>query len=120
MLGNLDKIVYVEDMKKMGTFYLETLGLKLRLPDDPGALADSHWVEFDTGETTLCLHSGRKGDPGEQAPEFSFRAEDVHGAREELIRRGVPMGEMQNLGYGSAFCSGRDPEGNVFFISGSA
>jgi hypothetical protein len=46
--------------------------------------------------------------------------DDVASRREELIARGVPMGDIKSYGTTGPLCDGIDPEGNVFQISGAA
>ena len=45
-----------------------------------------------------------------------FRVADVPAARQELIRRGVAMGEMRSPAPGVQVSDGADPEGNRFSI----
>jgi hypothetical protein len=45
-----------------------------------------------------------------------FRVTDVPGARQGLLRRGVPMGEVRSPAPGVQVSDGVDPEGNRFSI----
>ncbi len=71
---------------------------------------------FDTGACRLCLHGGGKGRIGEEAPKVVFQVEDVAQTREELMQRGVTLGEIRSPAPGVTVCDGRDPAGNPFSL----
>ena len=55
------------------------------------------------------------GGPG-NPHKLVFHADDVPAMREELVRRGAPMQEVETFG-DLVVCDGRDPEGHRFQIS---
>jgi catechol 2,3-dioxygenase-like lactoylglutathione lyase family enzyme len=59
------------------------------------------------------------GDPG-SVKGVQLVVEDIDAVREELTRRGVPVGDVQQLGPegspGSRFCFFEDPDGNSWAI----
>jgi predicted enzyme related to lactoylglutathione lyase len=116
-LGPLIEIIlYAQDMTRQVGFYRDMLGL-----DDtyPAGLADysaEHWVTFNTGGCTLCLHSGGQGDSGKTAPKFVFRVDEIFDARQLLIERGVSVGEVRTAAPGVLVADARDPEGNAFSL----
>src|SRR5260370_41881999 len=77
-------IVYVKDADKAKSFYRDTLGMKLKV-DDEG------WVEFESGATTLALHSDPKLSdqraPGQPMP--VFQVEDINRVYQSLKNAGV-------------------------------
>lgn len=79
-------IVYVQDTKKSVPFYRDILGMTVKSEEDG-------WVELDTGSTTLALHGMKPGQkhPGkvEGQPIVVFTVDNVHEAREELVKKGV-------------------------------
>jgi catechol 2,3-dioxygenase-like lactoylglutathione lyase family enzyme len=112
----LEVILYVQDMPAQVAFYHDRLGLALKAPQDPTEAGRAAWVELETGPTTLALHAGGQRRLGEDAPKIVFRVEDVPAAREALLRRGVPMGEVRSPHPNTLVCDGKDPEGNPFSI----
>jgi|LakMenEpi03Aug12_release.lakeMendotaPanAssembly.Ray.scaffolds.fasta_scaffold194033_2 lactoylglutathione lyase len=113
-------IVYVKDAQASIPFYKDTLGMTLKLDDDG-------WVEFETGGTTFCLHSGSepitaKHGYGQPLPVFSV--EDFHGTVDALKNAGVKLikGPVQvceagpdKVGMSVEFA---DPDGNVLSVFG--
>lgn len=112
----IEVILYVRDMATQVAFYRDTLGLDVSYPHDRDSYADEMWVTLATGDCTLALHGGATGVPGPAAPTIVFQVDDIHAAREALIERGVPMGEIRSAAPGILVCDARDPEGNRFSI----
>jgi catechol 2,3-dioxygenase-like lactoylglutathione lyase family enzyme len=124
----MEVILYVQDMNAQVSFYRDVLGLQVTEPAGFLESADSRksgsiqdfegvfWVTLATGACTLALHAGGERRQGEDAPKIVFRVADVPGARDELLRRGVPMGEVRSPAPGVQVCDGLDPEGNKFSI----
>jgi predicted enzyme related to lactoylglutathione lyase len=112
----MEVILYVQDMGAQVAFYRDLLGLKVKEPRGEGEWAGVHWAELDTGSCTLALHTGGQHRLGEDAPKIVFRVSDVPGARHELMRRGIPMGEVRSPAPGVQVSDGADPEGNKFSI----
>ena len=112
----MEVILYVQDMGAQVSFYRDLLGLEVKEPRGEGEWSGAHWVELDTGSCTLALHAGGQRRLDEDAPKIAFRVSDVPGARQELARRGVPMGKVRSPAPGVQVSDGEDPEGNKFSI----
>lgn len=112
----MEVILYVENMGAQVSFYRDLLGLKVKEPQSECDWASVYWAELDTGSCTLALHAGGQRRLGEDAPKIVFRVSDVPAARQDLVRRGVPMGEVRSPASGVLVCDGSDPEGNRFSI----
>lgn len=102
-------ILNVEDMDAQVSFYRDALGLAVQH-------ADPSWTTFDTGACTLALHGGGGRKIGEDAARIVFRVADLAAAREELVQRGVELGEVRSPTPGVLVVDGRDPEGNPFHL----
>ena len=112
----MEVILYVENMNAQVDFYTNKLGFKVTYPQGIEEYTDQMWVTLDTGACTLALHGGGKRRFGADAPKIVFRVEDILASREELIRRGVVMGEVRSAAPGVWVCDGEDPEGNKLSI----
>ena len=112
----MEVILYVQDMGAQVSFYRDLLGLKVKEPPGQDDWADVHWVEMETGACTLALHAGGQRRLGDDAPKIVFHVADVPAARQALLRRGVPMGEIRSPAPGVQVADGADPEGNRFSI----
>jgi predicted enzyme related to lactoylglutathione lyase len=118
--GLIEIILYVQDMAAMVGFYRNVLGLAVQHPQDATDVSQQHWVTFATGACTLALHSGGQEPPAANAPEIVFLVEDVQAARQQLVDRGVAMGEVVAAAPGILVCGGRDPEGHRFAVESRA
>jgi predicted enzyme related to lactoylglutathione lyase len=134
----IEVILYVQDMNAQVSFYRDVLGLQVQEPADPAEPADSvesadslgsggrqdfegvTWVTLATGACTLALHAGGGRRLGDDAPKIVFLVADVPRARDELLQRGVPMGEVRSPAPGVQVCDGLDPEGNRFSVESHA
>ena len=94
----MEVIIYVEDMNAQAEFYSHKLGFEITYPQG------------------LALHGGGKRRLGVDAPKIVFRVDDILAAREELIHRGVELGEVRSAATGVWVCDGEDPEGNKLSI----
>ena len=111
-------ILYVKDANKSLPFYRDTLGLKVRV-DSPG------WVEFETGATTVALHSDEKLPavrPHGQAIAV-FNVEDIDAAYESLKAKGIkfakePQVVCETDGKAGRSADFQDPDGNPLSIFG--
>ena len=112
----MEVIIYVEDMNAQAVFYSHKLGFEITSPQGIDNYADQMWVTLDTGACTLALHGGGKRRFGADTPKIVFRVDDILAAREELIHRGVELGEVRFATTGIWVCDGEDPEGNKFSI----
>ena len=75
-----------------------------------------YWVELETGACTLALQAGGQRGFGADAPKIVFGVTDVAALRDELLLKGVLMGEIRSPGAGIMVCDGIDPEGNQFSV----
>jgi catechol-2,3-dioxygenase len=122
MYASLDRIIlYVQDVERLKKFYKEIFELPIiqEIKDE--------WVVFRAGVCELALH--RVGEPYRVADSSSWRVEtnaklvlsvarDLNEMRAELIRKGVPMGDIKVYpGLTGPLCDGTDPEGNVFQLA---
>ena len=112
----MEVIIYVEDMNTQVAFYNRKLGFEISYPQGIDNYTDQMWVTMDTGTCTLALHGGGKRRFGADAPKIVFRVDDILAAREELIQRGVQLGEVRSAAPGVWVCDGADPEGNKLSI----
>ena len=112
----MEVILYVQDMGAQVSFYRDKLGLQVKEPQGESDWSGVHWVELDTGSCTLALHAGGNRRLGDDAPKIVFRVSDLPAARQELARRGVPMGQVRSPAPGVQVSDGVDPEGNRFSI----
>jgi catechol 2,3-dioxygenase-like lactoylglutathione lyase family enzyme len=112
----MEVILYVEDMAAQLAFYRDVLGLQVKGPFAAEDYGGAYWVELDSGACTLALHAGGQRRLGADAPKIVFRVADLAAARDELLARGVPMGEVRSPAPGVLVCDGADPEGNHFSI----
>jgi len=112
----MEVIIYIEDMNVQAAFYSHKLGFEITYPQGIDNYSDQMWVTLDTGACTLALHGGGKRRLGADAPKIVFRVDDILAAREELIHRGVQLGEVRSAAPGVWVCDGEDPEGNKLSI----
>lgn len=82
-------IVYVSDMQRSTDFYRDVLGLPLKF-SSPG------WTEFNTGSTTLALHTTggdkvqqHEGRPPAGQAHIGFIVDDIQSAYEALKAQDV-------------------------------
>jgi catechol 2,3-dioxygenase-like lactoylglutathione lyase family enzyme len=114
--GLLEIILYVQDMPKMVRFYRDILGLKISPTFKGQDVTDLYWVTFETGDCSLALHGGGKGNKGIDAPKIVFNVDNVPAAREILCKQDVVLGDIRSPAPGIQVCDGKDPEGNSFSI----
>lgn len=106
----------VSDVERAITFYVEMLGftkdvdvqptegVRIVQCTPPGSACS---VGFGTG---LDVYAGEPGG----IRGLHLVVEDVAEARAELVRRGVPVGEVHDFGGGVKGASFSDPDGNSF------
>ena len=114
--GLIEIIVYVQDMNAQAAFYRDNFGLEAMFPGGVTDYKDEYWVTLNTGACVLALHGGGKKRFGSDAPKLVFGVDDIQAAREELVKRGVKLGEVRSAAPGGWVCDGEDPEGNKFSI----
>jgi predicted enzyme related to lactoylglutathione lyase len=114
MISNelIEIILYVQDMKRMTSFYHEVFNLPISYPVGVSDYSKESWVTFGTGTCALALHSGGKGRIGADTPMIVFGVKDIHFIRSTLVNRGVTLDDVFQAAPGVLVCHGRDPEGN--------
>ncbi len=104
----------VQNMMAVTEFYRDVLQLKPIFDLD---VQPPQWIEFNTGPCRLALQVASRTDgvPSTYS-RIVFYVDDIFNARQELLDRGAPMGEVEDDGR-FQYCEGQDPEGNTFQIS---
>ena len=121
MLAPMKRVViFVGDVEKCAGFFRDLFDLEpIESEDSPDV-----WLELDAGGCRLGFHKAYgpegpidtpTGGPG-NPHKLVFYAEDVAAMREELVRRGAPMQEVETFD-DLVVCDGWDPEGHRFQIS---
>jgi catechol 2,3-dioxygenase-like lactoylglutathione lyase family enzyme len=102
-------ILFTPRLAEMTIFYRDILGLEVAGQEDG-------WVDFAAGACSLALHVG-PSKVGNRPPKLAFYAEDVAGARADLLKRGLAVaGPVKSTGRFD-MCDCKDPDGNPFQIS---
>ena len=108
-------ILFVNDVSALKRFYQTVFGFAVTEE------IENEWVVFTTGTAELALHKigqpfAHTNTPKRQTNvKFVFEAPgDMHGIREELISKNVPMGDVKYFDKRYLLCDGEDSEGNVF------
>lgn len=109
-IKGIDFVCYiVKDLKEAKEFYTEKLGLTISQDGE-------QFVEFDTGNVTLCIGSadavGEKIDTPQGNGQVGIAVDDVEKAVEELKAKGVHV-EMDTQDFGQCkMAMIKDPTGN--------
>jgi catechol 2,3-dioxygenase-like lactoylglutathione lyase family enzyme len=112
-LGRLRQIILtVKNMNEQVIFYRDTLGLKVGYPHKED-YSEEFWVQFETGECSLCLHAGGRGELGKDAPRFTFEVKDIKAIKIYLEEKGLKVTDIRQAAPGKFVCDFHDPEGNV-------
>ena len=121
MLASMNRvIVFVGDVEKCAEFYRNLFDLHPVESTHPTDV----WCELDAGGCRLAFHkaygpdgpvNGPTGGP-DNPHRLVFHAEDVPAMREELVRRGAQMDDVEVFD-DLTLCDGSDPEGHRFQIS---
>jgi predicted enzyme related to lactoylglutathione lyase len=103
-------IKYVGDMERAVRFYKDQLGFALRFqsPD---------WSEFETGETTLALHSASQENPAGTS-QLGFGVPDIDKFYSEKKDNGVEFTSPPSELFGSRLAKFKDSEGAECSVSG--
>jgi catechol 2,3-dioxygenase-like lactoylglutathione lyase family enzyme len=101
-------IMFTGRMEAMADFYRAVIGLR-QIADEDG------WKEFEAGGCNVALHNGTSV-VGRRPPKLVFYSSNVAATRDNLLRRGAPLGKVKSGG-GLDLCEGKDPDGNPFQIS---
>ncbi|MGL5873185.1 MAG: VOC family protein [Xenococcaceae cyanobacterium] len=113
-------ILYVKNMDAQINFYRNILELQIKYPVGLKSYSNEIWVEFATGECTLALHLDSNKQLGQDRPKLVFSVKDIETARQQLLDRGVNIGDINSRFNGVKVADGFDPEGNPFSIYGEA
>jgi predicted enzyme related to lactoylglutathione lyase len=105
-------IKYVEDMDRAIKFYIDQFGFTLRF-QSPG------WSEFETGETTLALHSASAEHPAGTS-QLGFGVPDVDRFYAEKQDKGVEFTSAPTESFGSRIARFKDSEGAECSVSGKS
>jgi predicted enzyme related to lactoylglutathione lyase len=97
-------------------FYKENFGLQVLIPGEQDSYANEFWVEFDTGEASLCLHDGGIQDFGNDAPMFTFEVTDINRTKKFLEETKIKHGEIISPVPDHYYIDCYDPEGNKFSL----
>jgi len=114
-IGTMSRVtLVVQNMLAVTEFYRDVLKLRPIFDLD---VQPPQWIEFNTGPCTLALQVASRTDGvASTYNKIVFYVENVVNARQELLDRGAPMGEIEDDGR-FQHCEGHDPEGNKFQIS---
>ena len=111
-LRRAERLVFiVREFEISLAFYRDLLGLV------PEGSTDSNWACFDCGGLLLCLCAFSPNMPyeasllGSSPDQLLFRVADIEGTREELVRRGVAVAEIQRMNSTVRIAEFRDPDG---------
>jgi catechol 2,3-dioxygenase-like lactoylglutathione lyase family enzyme len=109
-------IIFVQNIDKLKTFYVDILGLEIIEE------TKMQWFLLQAGNCSIGLH--KIGDQYNTKEEFKFDnntkivfevAEDINKVRQQLLYKNVPMKEIKTFdNYDYWVCDGEDPEGNIF------
>lgn len=107
--------VVVDDLEQQRRFYRDRLGFR-----ETGG--SEGWVHLEVPGGGLFELIQRDPSPQYDARRYQigFTVEDIHAAREELVRRGVEaISDIggEEPGSGNMWCYFRDAEGNVFEVT---
>jgi catechol 2,3-dioxygenase-like lactoylglutathione lyase family enzyme len=107
--------VVVDDLEQQRRFYRDRLGFR-----ETGG--SEGWVHLEVPGGGLFELIQRDPSPQYDARRYQigFTVEDIHAAREELVRRGVEaISDIggEESGSGNMWCYFRDAEGNVFEVT---
>ena len=112
-------IFYVHDPMASLPFYRDLLGMKV-------TEASPHWAQFECGATSLALHSHPNLPAKRDAanPWVVFQVDDIHGAYQALLDKGVKFISPPKKVCGDETYSGlsadlADPDGNLLSLYGT-
>ncbi len=108
-------ILPVSDVDRAKAFYVDKIGF---VADHDMVVSDEiRFVQLTPPGSACSIAFGKglvEGEPG-SVKGMQMVVADVHAAREELIGRGLEVGEVQVLDWGS-FIGFSDPDGNTWAI----
>ncbi len=111
-------IIFVQNVDKLKTFYVDILGLTIVEE------FNKEWLLLQAGVCKIGLHKIPEVYLEANQESFKFDnntkivfevGEDIYAIREDLIRKNVSLKEIKTFdNYDYLFCDGEDPEGNIF------
>lgn len=111
-------MLFAHDVEALAAFYQDSFGFLRR------EHIENEWVVLAAGSTELALHRvgpawrhlSAQGEKRVTNTKLVFSVStDLVVLRQELMDRGIKMGEIKNWPDGPGpLCDGHDPEGNVF------
>jgi len=108
-------ILPVSDIDRAKVFYVDKIGF---VADHDMVVSDEiRFVQLTPPGSACSIAFGKglvEGEPG-SVKGLQIVVADVHAAREELLSRGLEVGEVQVLAWGS-FIGFSDPDGNTWAI----
>ena len=121
MIDKIGKItVYVQDQEQAKEFWLNKLGFVLKLEQPMGP--NAKWIEVGPSNnefTTLVLYSKaamEQQQPSKVAhPSVLFSTTDIESAYESMVQKGVKVGEMLKMPFGTMFTF-FDQDGNEYLL----
>jgi catechol 2,3-dioxygenase-like lactoylglutathione lyase family enzyme len=110
----------VTDVDAAKAFYTEQVGFNLDHDIEPGPGMRVVQMTPPGSACSVVIGQGLPlGEPG-SVKGVQLTVEDIEAVREAMLGRGVPVGEVQQLGPegapGSRFCFFEDPDGNGWAI----
>lgn len=122
MIDSIGKItLYVNNQNEARDFWTEKMGFIVRLEQQMGA--DQKWLEVGPeygGGTSFVLYDKEKmktqnPDVNVGHPSIILCTGDLENAHREMKERGVRIGDIMKMPYGSMF-QFYDMDGNVFLL----
>ncbi len=108
-------VVPVSDVDRAKAFYTEKIGFNA---DHDHTVSDEiRFVQLTPPGSACSIAVGKglvEGEPG-SVKGLQMVVADIHAARAELLSRGLEIGEVQELAWGS-FLFFTDPDGNAWAI----
>lgn len=108
-------VLPVSDVDRAKAFYVDKIGFVA--DHDQVVSEEIRFVQLTPPGSACSIAFGQglvEGEPG-SVKGLQMVVADVHAAREELIGRGLEVGEVQVLAWGS-FIGFSDPDGNTWAI----
>jgi catechol 2,3-dioxygenase-like lactoylglutathione lyase family enzyme len=106
-------ILFTHNVAAMRDFYRDMFGLEALEEDDS-------WADLAAGGCNIAIHAAGEdvtaGHDRGGPHKIVFHADDVAGAREDLVSRRATMGQVKVFG-DLHLCDGDDPDGNRFQLS---
>lgn len=122
MIHSISKVtLYVNSQEEAKAFWTEKAGFKVLLEQPMGP--DMTWLEvgpskgngtaFVLYDKKMMMAQSPKTDVGH--PSIILSTDDIESAHKELLERGVSVGEIMRMPYGSMF-QFSDMDGNAFLL----